>query len=1018
MTDHRELNQTKFDHHSNTKLFPIRLKSKRCFNRIGSQRLVVPPLIDITEGKNIVVEFKSSQHKYSQDAAPSGIDFNKEPIFGCVTHIDGSKKIYTDFGLPFFKLKQGNFVEISFINKTGYTFNLHWHGVNVPADIDGANEQMFFGKGTRIGERLNIKFPVYDCSAMLWIHAHPMLFTSPFINSGILGLLNIIDDESAKVTDEFIYGDNHLMLYYQDLDFRSNGSQTLVNIYQGSRSCFGAINGTSCVNWYTFGDVQYVNKLYHKSHRKRVKIDFINATTNFRFVYLGIRDVNHKMRSFWVIQSSNGLINPRKFKMIGVAPAERISLLIDLKNYKQNEIELFFYNYDLTQITATKPFSTEPDNTEILGYVPNIELSSNPTPSPTPIPDPTGNSSYLDYPNVPEVSFHYELLRNGYRIPPQQLHKPYTIKPFLKINLHPNEIPCPPIDTIIYKIRDVVFGYNYKIYKSTIDKPYFEYTSPLNYLKILNPKYFHDLPDFTTPISRQIVLTTDFGKIYDYPSKTQLCRGKNKTSSEYIYDTEKLYVDFWNSEELDLDYAIGQYNLNPNNYQPDILPTCLFKIYPPNHEYHNYGMLENNKLTIQIFKDKISYGDKTTSPIATATIIFPTNYEPININKWRNIVIKAFNKTNINIDGTIMPISAILDYNWSFFPFKQSYITQRSLFLKSVVMKSTNKTDYYIRFVAKWGLLKFFGKYFGAMYINPTIDHHMVNVGGIDDPVNHHISNVGGVDDPTVNHHTVNISSSHRPDPIINHHMGNISSLHKSDPTIVGRTFNPTINHHNFEIQPSLIHSMIFDHNMSNVSDDENFDINDSTDRNHNHNVDHHDRNANIQQMFVEYATDDPNKPIMIMMNEDAELIINPNNTFLGIIDGFQSDTFLNFSVKMNSSEKWKYTNLSESAVHPLHFHLTSGYVSVDDPENSQALVSPLTSFCQFLYSQDTIAIPQQQTINFYLKFINYNSSQSFIRPKTPYLGYMIHCHYIIHHDMNMMGSYYVYSDKKGLLEF
>jgi hypothetical protein len=62
--------------------------------------------------------------------------------------------------------------------------------------------------------------------------------------------------------------------------------------------------------------------------------------------------------------------------------------------------------------------------------------------------------------------------------------------------------------------------------------------------------------------------------------------------------------------------------------------------------------------------------------------------------------------------------------------------------------------------------------------------------------------------------------------------------------------------------------------------------------------------------------------------------------------------------------------------------------------------------------SRDTYGIGPQETIAWYLKFSNYTSAQTAPSPNVPNLGFMYHCHYLTHHDMSMMGSYFVFGDR------
>jgi FtsP/CotA-like multicopper oxidase with cupredoxin domain len=168
--------------------------------------------------------------------------------------------------------------------------------------------------------------------------------------------------------------------------------------------------------------------------------------------------------------------------------------------------------------------------------------------------------------------------------------------------------------------------------------------------------------------------------------------------------------------------------------------------------------------------------------------------------------------------------------------------------------------------------------------------------------------------------------------------------------------------------------------------------------------------NMNIQQIFPAYATSDPNNPIT-SPDGTAELIIAPHTTYFGPVDGFQNDNLMNFSVGYNKTEKWYYHNLDTQDTHPFHFHLTSGFVDCFDEVNSQCLLKNDNYFANYLYSRDTYGIGSQQSLAFYLKFINYISEEGALVPPVRNLGYMYHCHYMTHHDMNMMGQYYVHKN-------
>jgi len=166
------------------------------------------------------------------------------------------------------------------------------------------------------------------------------------------------------------------------------------------------------------------------------------------------------------------------------------------------------------------------------------------------------------------------------------------------------------------------------------------------------------------------------------------------------------------------------------------------------------------------------------------------------------------------------------------------------------------------------------------------------------------------------------------------------------------------------------------------------------------------DMGDNLQQISV--VAGSVNGDSVSPINNNFSLLISANETYLGFCDGFTNDNFKNIAVQKSISEKWCYYNGSNKDWHPFHFHLTSGYaINMDQNYNFQNI--SINSLVNYLYySNDVFNIPPQSNIVFRLKFLNYSSEEGTV----PYLGYMYHCHFMQHHDMNMMSEYFVYIDK------
>ena len=147
------------------------------------------------------------------------------------------------------------------------------------------------------------------------------------------------------------------------------------------------------------------------------------------------------------------------------------------------------------------------------------------------------------------------------------------------------------------------------------------------------------------------------------------------------------------------------------------------------------------------------------------------------------------------------------------------------------------------------------------------------------------------------------------------------------------------------------------------------------------------------------------NKLVDIKLNKKnstmgmVSLKIPPRNQHIGNPFKIMNDNIMNFTVEQNNTERWIYYNSDNEFFdnHPLHFHMTSGFY---DPTYTSFINKNSINNADL----DVISIKSGSHIAFKVKFDNFNSTMGEI----PYLGYMFHCHYMDHHDMNMMGQFYV----------
>ena len=96
-------------------------------------------------------------------------------------------------------------------------------------------------------------------------------------------------------------------------------------------------------------------------------------------------------------------------------------------------------------------------------------------------------------------------------------------------------------------------------------------------------------------------------------------------------------------------------------------------------------MISNDMIIVEFFDKPIGYGDNTTIPLTKSTVIFPpTDY--MNIQEWIDLVNITFQQVKVKLAG-YKKLNEILQLDWSFFPYKFTYMTNETIYIKSAIIK-------------------------------------------------------------------------------------------------------------------------------------------------------------------------------------------------------------------------------------------------------------------------------------------------------------------------------------------
>jgi FtsP/CotA-like multicopper oxidase with cupredoxin domain len=114
--------------------------------------------------------------------------------------------------LPLLRVRRGQKVRVELVNELSESTIIHWHGLYVPAEMDGHPRNAI-----ESGERYIYEFEVRNRAGTYWFHPHPDGRTGKQVYFGMAGLLVVSDDEESAAG--LPLGDYDIPLVIQDRRF-------------------------------------------------------------------------------------------------------------------------------------------------------------------------------------------------------------------------------------------------------------------------------------------------------------------------------------------------------------------------------------------------------------------------------------------------------------------------------------------------------------------------------------------------------------------------------------------------------------------------------------------------------------------------------------------------------------------------------------------------------------------------------------------------------------------------------
>lgn len=210
---------------------------------------------------------------------------------------------------PTLRAARGEKVAVNVSNRLDEATSVHWHGMHLPAKMDGGPHQEVAPGGTWRPE-----WTIDQPAATLWYHPHPHGRTEEQVYQGLAGMFILDDPGTAPSGLPETYGVDDIPVIVQDKQFTADGQLSLRN--DGNE--LGVLGSTTMVNG-TIGALQHVTT-------EKIRLRLLNGSTA-RIYNFGFSDD----RPFELVGTDGGLLHaPLERQNVQLSPGERAEIVLSL----------------------------------------------------------------------------------------------------------------------------------------------------------------------------------------------------------------------------------------------------------------------------------------------------------------------------------------------------------------------------------------------------------------------------------------------------------------------------------------------------------------------------------------------------------------------------------------------------------------------------------------------------------------------------------------------------------------
>ncbi|MBL4873617.1 MAG: multicopper oxidase domain-containing protein [Rhodobacteraceae bacterium] len=279
---------------------------------VHSKPLPIPPLLSGTKSDGQTVFNLSMQKGVSQF------------VVGKETATYGYNGTYLG---PALVMNKGDDVVINVTNNLGESTTTHWHGLHLPARMDGGPYSVIEN-----GDTWTAQFKIMNEASTYFYHPHLLHNTAEQVYRGLAGLF-IIRDPGNEPDLPNQYGVDDIPLVVQDRSFNTDGSLRFSGEIEGVKGDKVLVNGG-------------ITPIF-EAPAQFVRFRVLNVS-NARIYNFGFSD----NRKFYQVGTDGGsLESPVPLTKLLLAPAERAEILVDFSGQENQEVRLVSYSGEVASLS-------------------------------------------------------------------------------------------------------------------------------------------------------------------------------------------------------------------------------------------------------------------------------------------------------------------------------------------------------------------------------------------------------------------------------------------------------------------------------------------------------------------------------------------------------------------------------------------------------------------------------------------------------------------------------------------